>query len=264
MGTDGSYYKVTTHPVAKGDHTYDGIDDDHKPIGCLPTVNVDMTPYTKYTVLMNINPGGHKGELEDEVRLAFVWQTPAGKSVLVRHMYKNETKPEILPMTWTMDNTLLKSLLVLGGPLTFTATAHDPGSDDLAFVWMWGDRLPYTICIYTNPGVFYTCVESDQLNMLPFKDAPRSPQGGPTTAHDTATHRFCIPEHLLPPDKEYTCEYEHAQQYWDQYARPGGPKIVIPYYYVTLLVADDDNGMPYPSHFFWSGTDMQLIQIDTH
>ena len=37
--------------------------------------------------------------------------------------------------------------------LTFTATAADPGSDDLTFIWDWGDGTPATATTYYNDGI---------------------------------------------------------------------------------------------------------------
>jgi len=39
-----------------------------------------------------------------------------------------------------------------GMNITFTATATDPGSDDLTLIWDWGDGTPATATIYHNDG----------------------------------------------------------------------------------------------------------------
>lgn len=51
--------------------------------------------------------------------------------------------------TWTIDNL---SLYFVGHNITFSATASDPGSDDLIFTWDWGDGSS-TVHIYYNDGV---------------------------------------------------------------------------------------------------------------
>ena len=51
---------------------------------------------------------------------------------------------------WRVDDL---RAFVAGMSLTFTATATDPGSDDLTFTWDWGDGTPATITTYFNDGI---------------------------------------------------------------------------------------------------------------
>jgi hypothetical protein len=40
-----------------------------------------------------------------------------------------------------------------GIPLQIGANTHDPGSDDLTFIWNWGDGAPDTITVHYNDGI---------------------------------------------------------------------------------------------------------------
>jgi hypothetical protein len=220
MGTDGSYYTVTTTRVPG-----------NPAIGCLPTMTVDMTPNTKYTFTIAYDPTGDSGANPEWI---FAGEFPDGKIKELRHVFNSNDGPQV----WTIDNKEFKRLAI-GSPLTFEATATDPGSDDLAFAWIWGDSTPYDIHIYAHPGVFYTTATSDMFNLLPFQEPTfiyadnsiRSPEYDPIRAHDTATHQFAEGQ--------------------------------MPYFlYVTLIVMDDDVTNPYPSSFMYPGMDMEVIPID--
>ncbi|MFQ6127712.1 MAG: PKD domain-containing protein [Thermoplasmata archaeon] len=63
----------------------------------------------------------------------------------------------------------------LGHNITFTATAYDPGSDDLIFTWDWGDGTS-TIDIHYNNGVG--------------PDPPMSPEVNPIVVTDKVLHYY--------------------------------------------------------------------------
>ncbi len=125
----------------------------------------------------------------------------------------------------------------MDSPITFSGTASDPGSDDLVFAWIWGDDLPYDLTIYAHPGVFYTHAVSDELSLLPFKEARfdktlndiRSPSVDPIRVTDTLQHTFSTSTTFM---------------------------------YVMLIVADDDVGDLYPSPYLIPGMDLEVVQID--
>jgi hypothetical protein len=220
IGSDGSYYTVTTTRVPG-----------QPAIGCLPTIKVDMTPNTKYTFTIAYDPTGDSGANPEWI---FDGTFPDGKIKELRHTFNSNDGPSV----WTIGNKEFKALAI-GSPLTFEAMASDPGSDDLAFAWIWSDMTPYDIHIYAHPGIFYTSASSDQLNLLPFKEptfifadnSVRSPSVDPIRAQDTATHQFSTTQ--------------------------------MPYFlYVMLIVADDDNGNPYSSPYLWPGMDLEVIQIE--
>ncbi len=74
--------------------------------------------------------------------------------------------------TWEIDDF---SPYFLGHNITFTATASDPGSDDLTFSWDWGDGT-LTEHIYYNDGVS--------------PDPYPSPDVNPISVEDTAAHSY--------------------------------------------------------------------------
>jgi hypothetical protein len=220
MGTDGSYYTVTTTRVPG-----------NPAIGCLPQILVDMTPSTKYTFTIAYDPTGDDGANPEWI---FSGEFPDGKIKELRHTFNSGDGPQV----WTIGNKEFKALAI-GSPLTFEASASDPGSDDLAFAWIWSDTTPYDIHIYAHPGIFYTSATSDMFDLLPYKEAKfifadnsvRTPEYDPIRAHDTATHQFAGSQ--------------------------------MPYFlYVTLIVMDDDVTNPYPSTFMYPGMDMEVIPID--
>ena len=46
--------------------------------------------------------------------------------------------------------------------MRFTATATDPGSDDLTFTWEWGDGSPATVSFYPDGGTFsFTATDTE-------------------------------------------------------------------------------------------------------
>jgi hypothetical protein len=148
----------------------------------------------------------------------------------------------------------LKSALLdsgQGARIDFSAEAFDAGTDDLAFLWVFGavGSTPYltpgtptgtyAIHVQHNDGAPVTDGTLAGTQYLGFSDpyfdraanTGRSPVG--TTAfdvRDTAVHAF-----------------DPSQ----------------PLYYVVLIVLDDDNSRGYPSHFVpHDGTDMAFVLID--
>jgi len=80
--------------------------------------------------------------------------------------------------TWVWNIPDLRALMV-GIPLDFTATATDPGSDDLIFTWDWGDGTTPTATTYFNDGIG--------------PDAHPSPGGTfPYSATDTQAHAYAM------------------------------------------------------------------------
>ena len=80
----------------------------------------------------------------------------------------------LTPPISDMPNIILPSI-----DLEFTATAMDPGSDDLFFRWDWGDGTPDTVLKYFNDGV----------DLDPFP----SPDINPMDVIDTVTHDYMNP-----------------------------------------------------------------------
>lgn len=82
------------------------------------------------------------------------------------------------PHTWTW---LIRDISAhfLGKDITFSATASDPGSDDLTFTWEWGDGTTST-SIYFNNGVS--------------PDPYPSPDVNPIAVTDIQVHAFMLPK----------------------------------------------------------------------
>jgi hypothetical protein len=200
-----------------------------KPVeACLDTATLDLTPRTTYEVGILYDP-----EDDDGANPTWIFEAkfPDGKVKDMRHTFKSDLGVQ----TWLVANKQVKRL-ALGQEINFDAVASDPGSDDLAFIWGWSDRTPYDICIYEHPGLIWGCAESDLLEALPFPEPDftkpsnnvRSPEVDPIRARDHQTHVF-----------------------FEQY-----------FYYVTLIVADDDVKDPYPSTYLTPGLDMEIIELD--
>lgn len=93
-----------------------------------------------------------------------------GSEAQVHHTF-NVRHPET--WTWTIGNL---SRLLAGMPIRFASVAGDPGSDDLRFVWSWGDGTPDASTAYYNDGVG--------------PDPYPSPEVNPPIVTDTAEHTF--------------------------------------------------------------------------
>ncbi|HYS70811.1 MAG TPA: PKD domain-containing protein, partial [Thermoplasmata archaeon] len=97
---------------------------------------------------------------------------PDGSEVRLHHNF-NVQHPST--WTWTIDD--LRPYLV-GRAITFDATAHDVGSDDLTFAWSFGDGSPDLKTTFYNNGVS--------------PDPYVSPEVNPITAHDLQAHGFAM------------------------------------------------------------------------
>jgi hypothetical protein len=163
--------------------------------------------------------------------------SPGHGTVTYKHDFSTDD-----PSGWNQaaDLPTLKEDLLdhkLGAQISFEASAFDYGTDDLAFVWVWGDATPYGIHIHHNNGM----PVSEGINTNPenvgFSEPwfdfgandVRSPQGQTFfRTRDIAHHAF---------DLGY-------------------------YYYVTLIVMDDDVNDPYASPYGHPGIDMEFIDLD--
>ncbi len=78
------------------------------------------------------------------------------------------------PETWEWNADINPHFV--GHEITFEASASDPGSDDLSFVWDWGDGTPAGITTYYNDGTA--------------PDPYPSPDVNPITASDVQKHAY--------------------------------------------------------------------------
>jgi hypothetical protein len=205
-------------------------------IGVLGNVQLMMTKDFKYKVVIVVDPQGGGGSNPTWI---FDMVFPDGKFKEFKHTFNDEHG-----WTWVIDNDELKKA-VLGHDIVFEASADDIGSDDLAFVWNFGDQTPFGVNLYANVDQG-TAVEGvsdeatavfDQLpNRDPDFDRPandeRSPAHNPMHVDDSISHIF-----------------DENQPY---------------YYYVTLLVMDDDVcDYPEKAEGFMNdgGYDMEFVEI---
>jgi hypothetical protein len=183
---------------------------------------------------------------------------------LIFNPWRDPVTPGHGTVTWKYDldkggQVIAQSLSTLkgglldhgqGAKIDFTADAYDPGTDDLAFFWMWGavanspyqvpndPTMVYQINVHHNNGMPTSdgiLADPQHLGFTePFFDRAANTGTSPLgtmnyNVHDTAVHAF---------DMQQTM------------------------YYVTLIVLDDDNGRGYPSHFQTDGIDMEFIFLD--
>jgi hypothetical protein len=186
-------------------------------IGVISNVDIEMTKGFEYEVFVEV-VGGSGGNPTWIFDMVF----PDGKFKEFKHTFNDEHG-----WTWTITNSMLKGAL-LGHDIIFEAMADDAGSDDLAFVWNFGDCTPHGVHLYANEDMTTTVEgESDEATVI-FdqmenreewfdKDANdvRTPDVRPMHVEDTISHVF-----------------DEDQAY---------------YYYVMLTVMDDDVEDDYPS-----------------
>jgi hypothetical protein len=210
-------------------------------IGIMPSVEIEVTKGKEYMVYVKVEDGsgGNPTWIFDMV-------FPDGKFKEFKHTFNDEKGWD-----WTITDSMLKGAL-LGHDIIFEAEAFDDGSDDLAFIYNWGDSTPHGIHLYANvdQGTAVDAVSDeatvifDQLGVdftSPLHRDPafdkdsnsvRSPDGGPISVMDSISHVF-----------------DENQPY---------------YYYVTVIVMDDDVEDDYPSTQLHPspGCDLFFMEID--
>jgi len=158
----------------------------------------------------------------------------------VTHKYDFNAKDD--PSTWTMSvdlPTIKQDLLASGqgAKIGFSATAYDPGTDDLAFVWIWGDSTPYGINVHRNVDFSVTEGVDTNPENVGFTE-PWFDFGANDWRSSLGNTHFTV-----------TDEAYHGFD-------PGY------YYYVVVIVMDDDVNDPYPSLYGHPGIDMEFIDLD--
>jgi hypothetical protein len=205
-------------------------------IGVISNVELEMTKDYEYEVEIVVDPKGGGGSNPTWI---FDMVFPSGKFKEFKFTFNDEHG-----WTQTISNGELKKAL-LGHDIIFEAAARDIGSDDLAFVWVWGDQTPLGVHLYANVDQM-TTVEgtSDEaqvlFDQLPNRDAwfdkpantKRTPNGRPIYAMDSISHVF-----------------DDSKGY---------------YYYVALIVMDDDVDDDYPSTQLHTGPgcDMAYVELN--
>ncbi len=110
-----------------------------------------------------------------------------GSDVITTTITVNNIDPTVSPITMSLpypDNP--DFILPIVHTLTFTATATDPGSDDLNFTWNWGDGT-YNTTIYYNNGVSSDPYPSPEINPMNVTDTKAHIYSAPGTYTVTLT-----------------------------------------------------------------------------
>jgi beta propeller repeat protein len=89
-----------------------------------------------------------------------------GSSTTLNHTF-NVNHPE----TWTWSVSI--NQLFIGHNISFEATAYDPGSDDLTFVWRWGDGSQHSVATYYNNKIGPDPHPSPEINPITITDVQR-------------------------------------------------------------------------------------------
>ena len=138
-----------------------------------PNVNVNLfegVPLTvRYTPMDDPVNGQKWGATPVWVILGF----DDGTEVWLNHTFKVRH-----PKTWVWEIKDISNYFI-GKNITFSATASDPGSDDLTFEWDWGDGT-------TSTSTYY----NDGIGPDPYP----SPDVNPMTATDVQMHAFMLPK----------------------------------------------------------------------
>jgi hypothetical protein len=227
----------------------------------------EMTKEYSYELIVTYDPEFEHGFDVVKIKMRF----PDGSCSKMRECFRGKHGEQ----DWMISNDELKGML-MGHDIIFTADADDPGTDDLAFVWNFGDGFKYGIHLYSNvngslqDSTTAIDAQSDEVSLLfdqigddrdPWFDRPandeRSPHGnGDIHVDDTITHKFGR-RHW------FRCHYwGGCHCWWKKYKKEPEPSY---YYYVMLLVMDDDVGDGYPSYQNFlngGGYDMEFLEID--
>ncbi|UCE38630.1 MAG: hypothetical protein JSW00_05215, partial [Thermoplasmata archaeon] len=192
-----------------------------------------MTKDHSYEVLLECT-GGTGGNPTWIFDMSF----PDGKFKEFKHTFNDEHG-----WSWLITNSMLKGAMV-GHDLIFDVHADDVGSDDLAFIYNYGDTTPHGIHLYANVAQDDAIEgESDEAELMftqlganadPWfkydSNEDRSPEVNQIHVTDSISHIF-------------NANY---------------------YYYSTIVVNDDDIGEPYASTQLHpqSGCDVVYVEVD--
>ena len=125
-----------------------------------------------------------------------------------------------------------------GARIEFSAVAGDPGTDDLAFVWMWGDGAIETVNVHNNLDGSVTQGAIGDPQLLGFSEP----------FFDRASNSIRTPEGTT----------NFVVQDGTSHVYSGSGR----FFWVVLIVLDDDNTRGYPSAYAHDGTDMEFILVD--
>jgi hypothetical protein len=199
----------------------------------LPAI-IEMTGDYSYELQVEYNPEDGDGANPTWI---FEGHWPDGKIKQMRHTFNSNDPTDRL---WVIGDV---KPMMKGHDIIFEVTASDDGSDDLAFIYNWGDTTPHGVHIYANADQSVLDGVSDEASLIfnqdpdrdPWFDRPlndeRSPDGTAISIMDSISHAF---------------DAEQSE-----------------YYYVMVTVIDDDVGDGYPSPYLnGGGYDIEWVCID--
>jgi hypothetical protein len=233
-GTKGSSATLTMfdHDSPLGSITVDR-DPGAPDVQCMSNFIMHMTKDHEYKAVVDVT-GGTGGNPTWIFDMTF----PDGKFKEFKHTFNDQHG-----WTWTITDAMLKGAMV-GHDLIFEVDADDVGSDDLAFIYNYGDTTPHGVRLYPNIAqddpidgysdeaeLMFTQLGGDADPWFEYDpNTIRSPRMNPISVTDSITHIFS-----------------------DHY-----------YYYSSVVCNDDDINEPYPSteHHLTSGCDMVYVELD--
>jgi hypothetical protein len=203
-------------------------------IGVLP-VTIEMTKDFDYQLEIEYDPDDLAGANPTWI---FSAHWPDGKFKELKHTFNSNDPSD---RVWVIDN--LKSFM-LGHDVIFEAKASDDGSDDLAFIWNWGDSTPFGVHIFACADPDVEVAETDEATVIFNQDPDRDPwfDKGPNTIRSPHGNDISVTDTI-------SHVFDENQPY---------------YYYVMLTVLDDDVEEDYPSTQLHTrnGCDYTHVEID--
>jgi hypothetical protein len=204
---------------------------------------LDLTKGHDYSIVVTVDPGDGGGG-----NPAWIYEMhfPDGKIKDFKHTFNDEHG-----WTWTITHSEIMQAL-LGHDIIFQATAADAGSDDLAFIWNFGDSTPHGIHLYAN--MYYTPIftplpvngaSAESVSLFTQLGTARDPYFEYSANDDRSPD--------MNPVMRLTDTITHVFDENQPY-----------YYYVTLIVMDDDVEEPYESTELHpvSGIDVCYLELE--
>ncbi len=202
-------------------------------IGVLSAV-IQMTKDYDYNLEIEYDPNDLAGSNPTWI---FEAHWPDGKIKQLKHTFNSNDPSD---RVWNIGSV---KPMMLGHDIIFEAEASDDGSDDLAFIWSWGDTTPQGVHIFANkdPDVFVGV--TDEATIIFNQDPDREPW------FDR------VPNTIRSPDGTAISIKDSISHVFDE----NQPAFI----YVTLTVLDDDVEDGYPSPYNnGGGYDMEFVEID--
>jgi hypothetical protein len=141
-------------------------------------------------------------------------------------------------------------------PINFRVIASDPGTDDLAVVFNWGDAMPHGVHLYSNvlAGSSFVVGFTEETSTMFDQLSDRDPWFDRTcvTPPGDPTANPCIENDERSPDGNDMAIDDTQTHAFSTHG----------YYFVMMTVMNDDVGDGYPSDSLTDGTDTEFVEID--